>query len=158
MGVHYNQLVRFVVQFRLNELLLSYIRTKYMTKIWKYRYDNSSCGSRDTARYTSVRIWRGFWLFCHDDLRPCPHWPARFYRNASRGTRKTEPQRSEFTRTSMQSFKKMLKRAWSEFQCQDQYSPTQIPSYPSPIDRDSRIKTKDHFTHLSLIWIRLSEK
>lgn len=57
-----------------------------MTIIWKYRFDNRSCGSGGTVRYTPVRIWRGFWLFCHD-TEPLSSWCFREYRYQRGSTR-----------------------------------------------------------------------
>ena len=64
---------------RPNVQKILYKNAKYMTKIWKYRFDNGLCGLEGTARCTLAHIWIGFWPSCRD-AEPLSPWCFREYR------------------------------------------------------------------------------
>lgn len=74
-----------------------------MRIIWKYRSDNGSCGSGGTVRYTPVRIWRGFWLFCHD-AEPLSSWCFSEYRYQRGSTRHMQALRYQIDWTYVLGF------------------------------------------------------
>ena len=83
-----------------------------MTKIWKYRSDNGSCSSGGTVRYTPVRIWRGFWLFCHD-AEPSSSWCFREYRYQRCSTRHMQASRWQIDLPYVLGFWRESLQCWS---------------------------------------------
>lgn len=83
-----------------------------MTKIWKYRSDNGSCSSGGTVRYTPVRIWRGFWIFCHD-AEPSSSWCFREYRYQRCSTRHMQALRWQIDWPYVLGFWRESLQCWS---------------------------------------------